>query len=214
VRGLLGAAVLALLYARSLAYYYFDPAYAKAPVWREVMAVLHTQPGPNDLIIRNFPDPAFDYYYRGSVPTTTLPAAENPPATETNRTLRSLSQQHDYIWFLPIDSAAFDRERSVALWLDANMLLISDQWIGPTRILQYAPWDRLPSPILTSSTSFGNTVQLLATGHAAHIALEKGAQRFIWSFSGSHFRSPISPHRVCPFAGASPPGRLAALGAG
>ncbi len=155
------AAFVMLLSILSLVHYRFDAAFRKAPPWPQIVSLLEEQAGANDLILRNFPDPAFDYYYGGATANTTLPTAENPPPWQTRNELRQLVACYDYIWFLPTESSAFDSERVVASWLADNTQLISDQWIASTRLLQYAPWDSIPSsyePL--TSTSFPPYVSL------------------------------------------------------
>jgi hypothetical protein len=127
----------------SLVSYRTDARLAKAPDWPEITKLLDEQANADDLILQNYPDPAFTYYYTGSVEHQTLPEGENPPPEQTIAKLEAYAQHHDYIWFMPVESDAFDRERVVARWLEANMQLVSNQQVGATQILQYAKWDRI-----------------------------------------------------------------------
>ncbi len=156
------AGLMAILYTRSLVHYHFDNTYAKAPAWHDLVELLDRQTQPADVIIRNFPDPAFDYYYRGSTPNFTLPIEENAPAASTHAKLAQLTEMYEYLWLLPVDSSAFDQERTVATWLQANTQLISDQWVGTTRILQYASWESIPTNYFhLPSTDFAATARLI-----------------------------------------------------
>lgn len=159
---LIPVTLLTALYVQSLAHYHFDPQSAKSPPWPDIVTVLQEQTGPDDIIIRNFPDPAFDYYYQGTTTTETLPHTANAPAAETTEHLERISLQYQYLWFLPVDSAAFDRERTVASWLNSNMALISDQWVGNARILEYAAWETVPSDYTAlPSIQFDGVIELI-----------------------------------------------------
>lgn len=142
-------------------HYHFNPQFAKAPNWRGIVEVLNEQTRPTDLIIRNFPDPAFDYYYGGNTPYTLLPAQANADPVETAQTLESICAQHDYLWFLPVESPAWDRDQIVAAWLSTNAQFISEQWIGRSHLLQYTSWeaenDDITNPV---RLTFGSAARL------------------------------------------------------
>jgi hypothetical protein len=155
-------ALLLLLSAISIFAYRTDPTMAKAPPWPQIIETLNEQAAPGDLILRNYPDPAFSYYYTGSIDVETLPAGENLPSDQTIAQLSELASQHDYIWFMPVESAAFDRDRVVATWLQQNAQPISEQRIGPTILLQYTLWDRVePAHRFDTTPTFTDTVSLI-----------------------------------------------------
>ena len=137
--GALGiAAVIIGVSVASLWTYHFEQR--KAPPWPDIVAALHEQTGAGDLIVRNFPDPAFDYYYQGSTPWTLLPGSRDAPPEDTHRELTRLVDQYGALWFLPVPSPVYDDEQIVADWLLANTQLLSEQWIGPTHLMQFASW--------------------------------------------------------------------------
>jgi 4-amino-4-deoxy-L-arabinose transferase-like glycosyltransferase len=157
-----GIAVFLSACAVSLIHYRYDPHFAKAPPWREIVALLVAQGQPSDLVLRNYPDPAFDYYYRGPADTRVLPRSQNGPADETLTDLNVLSEQYTYIWFLPVESRIYDRDAIVSTWLEQNLPLISEQWVGPTRIKQYAsPSYLVPEISLDTPVNYADTVLLL-----------------------------------------------------
>jgi uncharacterized membrane protein len=142
-------------------HYHFDPQFAKAPNWQGIVRILDEQTTTSDLIIRNFPDPAFDYYYNGNTPYTILPAQANANPTETTQALEAIYTQYSHLWFLPIESPAWDRDRVVATWLSTNAQFISEQWIGTTHLLQYASWEADARDIANhTSLTFGNLARL------------------------------------------------------
>jgi len=139
---LLSAALMLVIAGFSLSsvwnYHYREP---KAPAWREIAAYLDTQPGPHDAIIRNFPDPAFDYYYTGPLPRYLEPTTPTAPVEETHQELQELTQEYAALWFIPVPYIAYDPDEVVAYWLRANTQLISEHWSDTTHILQFANWD-------------------------------------------------------------------------
>lgn len=120
--------------------YRHNPQFAKAPPWREIAAVLQHNTAPNDLVIQNYPDPAFDYYYRGPAPTITLPSTENPPASTTIAQLKDLPSRYDHLWFIRVDTPFWDRQEVVANWLQNNTEYLSDSWVAEMRLYQYGGW--------------------------------------------------------------------------
>jgi hypothetical protein len=142
-------------------HYHFDPEFAKAPDWPEIVKTLSEQATTSDLIIRNFPDPAFDYYYKGDTPYTILPAQANAAPAETAQALETICTQYDYLWFLPVESSAWDQDQTVATWLWENTQFISEQWIGSTHLLQYTSWEAENNDITNpTALTFGNLVRL------------------------------------------------------
>jgi 4-amino-4-deoxy-L-arabinose transferase-like glycosyltransferase len=159
---MLGISLLLISFFISMMHYRSDPAFAKAPPWREIMRLLDAQIQPSDLILRNYPDPAFDYYYLGSADAFILPRYQGAPASDTIQEIESAANQYTHIWFIPVESRVFDSDALVLTWLDANMDFISEQWVGPTRIRQYANPEYLqPEIALDSPANFGDTILLL-----------------------------------------------------
>jgi mannosyltransferase len=148
--------------AISLIHYRYDPGFAKAPPWRDIMSLIQTQSQPSDLVLRNYPDPAFDYYYEGRADTRVLPPTQDAPASETLDDLDAFPTQYGYIWFIPVESRVYDRDALVATWLQQNMDFVSEQWVGPTRIVQYASPQYLePEVRLETAVNYDNRIMLL-----------------------------------------------------
>jgi hypothetical protein len=137
-------AILIALSAIGLWSYQFDSAFLRGPEWSRIMDVLEAQTTPNDLVIYNFPDPAFDYYftheYRGGAASVVVPtkALESYEAVTTEIEKAGV---HDTIWFIPVSARWWDRDENVARWLDEHKQYVSDQWIGVTHLYQYSDWE-------------------------------------------------------------------------
>lgn len=119
---------------------YFN-TYDKAPDWPAIMDLLESNTTPDDVIVRNYPDPAFDYYYAGAARDIIVPASSNASAAQTEAQLAELLTSSDYIWFLPTPTSYYDKGEVVDTWLRQNAQLVSEEWIGVTHILQFATWD-------------------------------------------------------------------------
>lgn len=147
--GTLAASILAASGISLWSYYFVQQ---KAPLWREIANTLAEQVTSADVVIRNFPDPAFDYYYAAPAPAMLLPVHADASPAETEHTLADLLERHNYLWFLPVPSATFDRDQIVARWLYTHAQLISEQWIGNTHLLQFAAPEARPEQIATTSS--------------------------------------------------------------
>lgn len=153
------AIVIFAIDGASLWTYHF--AQQKAPLWREIAQTLEEQATPADIVIRNFPDPAFDYYYTAPARTVLLPVHADSPPEETERALSDLLERYNYLWFLPVPSDVFDRDQIVARWLYSHAQLISEQWIGNTHLLQFSAYDVRADQIATPlSIPFANVARL------------------------------------------------------
>ncbi len=147
-KALLGSVLATAIFTTwgtSLWTYYF--VQQKAPLWREIAQMLAEQATSADVVIRNFPDPAFDYYYTAPAPAVLLPAYAGAPPAETERTLADLLEHRNYLWFLPVPSATFDHDQIVARWLYSHAQIISEQWIGNSHLLQFAAPEARPEQI-------------------------------------------------------------------
>jgi hypothetical protein len=110
--------LLAGLALRSLGNYYFNPAFAKSPDWRGLAAYLADSASPQDVILQDFEDPAFGYYYRG--PT---PVEDSPPDSSVDQEarLRALLEAHPRLWFFLSDATTAGAD-----WLDEHAERLSD----------------------------------------------------------------------------------------
>jgi hypothetical protein len=118
---------------------YFNPAYAKSPDWRGLVSYLAQTARSDEVVIVNLPDPAFFFYYRGSMPVETSPPAPmaqaGRPATEAQ--LARLRDQFQNLRFLFQPSPAYDPDGFVGTWLDACCEKMDDRFVGGFRIQTY-----------------------------------------------------------------------------
>lgn len=137
----LGGVVLAGLVglnALGLGHYYFNPDFKKAPDWRILMTVLNTEVSPQDVVIRNYPDPTFLYYYDNTAQVVLLPEA---PGISPQSILESLPKAHSYIWFLPQPDPYWDAEQMVQSWLSESMQLVGERTAGDFLVQLYAGYE-------------------------------------------------------------------------
>jgi 4-amino-4-deoxy-L-arabinose transferase-like glycosyltransferase len=136
-----GVAFFGLTAAYSLNNYYHQPEYYKSPDWRALTAYLASETGPGDVIVLNYPDPTFSYYYRGEAPSMVLPhglLSESEKAA-TARDLQLLGQAYERIWFHPLTDVAWDNEGFVERWLYHHGVLVDERDILGFRWLIYHP---------------------------------------------------------------------------
>jgi hypothetical protein len=135
----LGLAFLVGLAGFALIQYYFDPAYAKSPEWREAALYLQRQQKPDDVVILNHQDQAFLYYYRGPE-LHVLPAPGDLDPISVGSSLQALVSQHDRVWLLPDTNRLWDREGIVQGWLDEHCELVwQTSWRGISLALYHTP---------------------------------------------------------------------------
>jgi hypothetical protein len=123
----------------SQVHYRYDPTYRKAPDWRAITLFLEQQTTSHDLIILNYPDPSFTYYYKGAAPAITLPSEFAQSNSSLTNKLKAIPDV-PHIWFLPVNSPIWDPKHTVSTWLDEHYQPISQHSIANTKILQYANW--------------------------------------------------------------------------
>jgi hypothetical protein len=139
----------------------------KSPPWREIAAFLQDAAGPSDIIIRNYPDPAFEFYVSPSTDTIILPTEPLAPHEQISQQVKHLLSTYEYLWFLPVPSPAYDPEQFVAQELDSEAQRLSRRWFGPTQIMQYADWQVKPEEITSPlDAQFGDIATL--TGYSIH----------------------------------------------
>lgn len=154
-----GAAALSIL---GLTHYYYDPAAARAPNWRALVAALESHATADDLIILNYPDPALRYYYDGLADYTILPLEPNAPIEETAPLLSDALSYHRRIWLIPVRSEDYDRDRTIKAWLDENAQFIDERYVEQFRLRQYAPWEATEDEIAhLLAADLGNLVTLV-----------------------------------------------------
>jgi mannosyltransferase len=136
-----GIAFFALSGAYSLSNHYWNPAYSKSPDWRALAQQIATGTGTDDVIVLNYPDPTFSYYYDGTAASFILP--REPLSKEIKRdtaeTLTLLAEGHQRIWLYPFRDSGWDSEGFVETWLSRRATLLGERNISGFRWLIYRP---------------------------------------------------------------------------
>lgn len=136
-----GIAFFCLTGAYSLNNHYFVSEYQKSPDWRALSSYLGIEAEPGDVIVLNYPDPTFSYYYRGSAPSFILPQGFLSPEmkAQTAHSLRQFADEYRRIWFYPLTDVRWDNEGFVGKWLDRHAALVDDREVYGFRWLIYEP---------------------------------------------------------------------------
>jgi mannosyltransferase len=136
-----GIALFGLIAAYSLSNHYWNPAYSKSPDWRALTEHLATETSTDDVIVLNYPDPSFSYYYGGTAPSFVLPSGPlgEDVKSDTAAALRLLSERYQRIWFYPLRDAGWDSEGFVNTWLSRHATLAEEQNISGFRWLVFRP---------------------------------------------------------------------------
>jgi hypothetical protein len=158
----IAAGVLILLASGwSLYNYYFDPAYAKSPSWRELVASIGARAEEGDVIVQNYPDPSLSYYYLGDLPLRLLPAADSTPPDRTERALQKLGESYRRIWLIPGPSQAWDAEGIVERWLGRHGDLVDEREIDSLRLQLYHTPETFREAMQSVDLELGGQVRLV-----------------------------------------------------
>src|SRR5262249_11438629 len=125
--GLAGLALLAGVAVATAQNHYFNSAFAKSPDWRGLASYLAETARSGEVVVVNYPDPAFFLYYHGPMPVEApppAPLAGGGAATAGSATAATVSQlarlrdQYQHIRFFFQPSAGYDPDGFVGQWLD------------------------------------------------------------------------------------------------
>jgi mannosyltransferase len=136
-----GVALFAASSVCSLYNYHWSPDYQKSPDWRALADYLETETRRGDVIILNYPDPSFSYYYEGGQTSLILPQSPLSRETraETGEALRVLADKYSRIWFYPLQDVRWDNEGFVKSWLDRHGRLLEQRDVFGFTWLIYSP---------------------------------------------------------------------------
>lgn len=172
-----GAAVAALMVAAffALSNYWTNPAFAKAPDWRGLAAIINTNAQPGDLIVQNFPETSLLYYDKSKLPLVVYPETYLPD-TETARQLNAMNANFKRVWFIPAAPDVWDPEQFVEKWLDVRGDLLQEYEAGDFRLRSYATPSSYLDAMKRADVTFGEAFQLLGfrsarTGNRVEIVL-------------------------------------------
>lgn len=102
----------ALASAFSLANYWYDPTFAKAPDWRGLVQQINSNQRAGDIIIQNFNEVSVQYYRRGNTPVITLPR-DYWFRPEDEKTLLQVNKDYRRIWFIPAQPDWWDPDQDI-----------------------------------------------------------------------------------------------------
>lgn len=136
---LLGLVVVGAGAARSLRYYYLDPAYARSD-YRGIGAYIESIGREGDAILLNAPNQweVFTYYYKGPIPVYPVCRSRPPIQAEVEAELSQITATHSRILALYWAVQESDPERIVERWLEQRAFKASDEWYGDVRFVIYA----------------------------------------------------------------------------
>lgn len=138
--------------------YRFNPDYVKAPDWPGLLNKLEVLVTEDDVVVYNFPDPGFLYYYDGAATSVVLPSEPN---ADVDAVLNELLANYESIWFLPQPTPTWDPDQVVRAWLDSHAQLkyIHENQTG--NFIQYVTFEGRSEDIATSlDIQFGEFAHL------------------------------------------------------
>ena len=147
--------------------YWFDPALAKAPQWREIFDFVAARQNPaTDVLLYNYPEAAVTYYAdtvrRGEkIPAVLVPFSANEPPDAVAAELSQLLAGYRRAWFVPVSARGWDDDRAVQTWLTRHAVRVdgvsahwatADLYLTPAAVLA----EMVPQPV-----QFANGIRLL-----------------------------------------------------
>ena len=139
--GALAAAMLGLLLvptARSLASYYFDPAYARDD-YRGLARRVTFAEQPGDAVVLTAPGQAeiFGYYFRGQSDVFPLPAQRPIDVADTRGRLDALASRHRRVWLVRWAANEADPDDVILRWLETSGRRVDSQHFGRVELRLY-----------------------------------------------------------------------------
>jgi hypothetical protein len=136
--GVVVAGLLLVPTGRSLASYYFDPAYARDD-YRGLAQLVGAREQPGDAIVLTAPGQIeiFGYYYRGRADLFPLPAQRPIDAADTGGRLEALASDHERVWLVRWAVNEADPDDMILHWLDGHGRQVGGQSFGHVELLLY-----------------------------------------------------------------------------
>ncbi|HZQ07210.1 MAG TPA: glycosyltransferase family 39 protein [Anaerolineae bacterium] len=153
-------AVCALLAWLSLANYWTNPAYAKAPDWRGLAKIIETNAQRGDIIVQNFPETSLVYYDQSKLPLVVYPKTFFPDE-DTTRALFAMSANYQRVWFIPAAPDFWDPDHFAQGWLDHHADLMQEWDTSDFDLRLYATPERFLNTLRPSDALFGNVLRLI-----------------------------------------------------
>jgi len=132
------AGLLLVPTGRSLASYYFDPAYARDD-YRGLAQTIALREQPGDAVVLTAPGQieVFGYYYRGQADLFPLPAQRPIDPADTRARLETLAGGHDRVWLVRWAANEADPDDLILNWLEARGEQTGTQRFGQVELRLY-----------------------------------------------------------------------------
>jgi hypothetical protein len=136
--GAIVAGLLLIPTTRSLASYFFDPAYARDD-YRGLAQTVMVREEPGDAIVLTAPGQIeiFRYYYRGQSDLFPLPLQRPIDLTDTRTRLEALSQSHQRVWLVRWAAEEADPDDFILGWLERQGRRIGGGEYGSVELRLY-----------------------------------------------------------------------------
>jgi hypothetical protein len=136
--GVVVAGLLLIPTTRSLASYFFDPAYARDN-YRGLAQAVMLREEPGDAIVLTAPGQAeiFGYYYRGTSDLVPLPRQRPIDLADTRSRLEALSRSHQRVWLVLWASEEADPDDFILDWLEGQGQRIAGGQYGSVELRLY-----------------------------------------------------------------------------
>ena len=147
--------------------YWFDPALAKAPQWRQIFDFVEERQNPaTDVLLYNFPEAAVTYYadtvrQDEKIPAVRVPFSANEPPDAVAAELSQLLAGHQRVWFVPVRAQGWDDERSVQTWLMRHAVRVDGVSAHWATVDLYLPPTAVLADMTPQSVQFENGIRLL-----------------------------------------------------
>jgi hypothetical protein len=158
----------------SLHNYYHVPLYAKALPWPSLCEYLDEHKMAGDIVVQNYPDPAFAHYFDERLPRTVLPERAPLDKEETADKLKEIIASYDRVWLLPVLSPFWDAEGFVERWLEKYCDEVWEGKVGSIRLNLYLTPRRFLAEMKPVNASLGGKAKLLGYRLEAKAKMKPG----------------------------------------
>lgn len=132
-----------------------DPAYAKAPKWRELAQTILSHLQPGDVVVQNFTEMSPFYYLHQDVTVLTLPK-DYWFRSSDEQVLRQLNTDNRRIWFVPALPDWWDPDHAVEKYLARTNDRILDTRVDTLRLQLYLTPREFQPKIIPVNIRIGN----------------------------------------------------------
>ena len=148
--------------------YRLNPAYSKAPSWKEAFATLQAHAQPGDAIIYTYPDPAPIYYAAGRWPTILLPPNIPIDEPQVRQLAAEVVAQYQRLWLIPQWQINWDPNRLTEQALDSLAERAAELRAGSLPLVLYHTRALYSAERMPLAARLGDDIRLIgATVRAA-----------------------------------------------